>query len=63
MEAPTGKQPAVDQWVMLPQWPIWMPAAAPSAWMASVMSRSAGTISLRSHNCLLNDSPLRFTAA
>ena len=37
-----GKHPAVERWVMLPQWPIWIEAAAPSRWMASVMSARAG---------------------
>lgn len=58
-----GICPAVVRWVMLPQWPIWMAAAAPSRWMASVMSRSPGTMAGRSHSCLLNESPLRETAA
>lgn len=63
VDAPIGICPAVVKWVMLPQCPIWMPAAAPSRCTASVIPRSPGTISGRSHNCLSNDSPLRHTAA
>ena len=45
------------------KWPIWIDAAAPSRWTASVLSRSPGTTSGRSHSCFSNHSPLRQTAA
>ena len=49
-EADSGVQPQMPRCDMLPQCPIWIPAAAPSAWMASVIRRRPGTISGRSHN-------------
>ena len=49
-EAEIGVQPQIARCDMLPQWPIWIPAAAPSRWIASVMRRRPGTISGRSHS-------------
>ena len=61
--APTGRDPQVDLWVILPQCPSWIEALAPSAWIASVILFSPGTISLRIQSWPLKESPDFATAA